>query len=57
MVVQCFAVEASLLSMSPALKSAWFNSLRDILLWLAVAFTLGSGVLYIRRAARLLRTL
>jgi CDP-diacylglycerol---glycerol-3-phosphate 3-phosphatidyltransferase len=55
MVVQCFAVEASLLSMSPALKSTWFNGLRDVLLWLAVAFTLGSGVLYVRRAARLLR--
>jgi CDP-diacylglycerol---glycerol-3-phosphate 3-phosphatidyltransferase len=56
MVVQCFAVEASLLSMSPALNSAWFNGLRDVLLWLAVLFTLGSGVLYIRRAARLLRS-
>src|SRR5580704_2154285 len=56
MVVQCFAVETSLLSMSSALKSTRFNGLRDVLLWLAVAFTLGSGVLYVRRAARLLRS-
>jgi len=56
MVTQCFAVAASLLSMSPALNVAWFAILRDVLLWIAVGFTLGSGVLYIRRAARLLRT-
>ncbi len=56
MVVQCFAVEASLLSMSTTFKSTWFNGLRDVLLWLAVAFTIGSGVLYVRRAARLLRS-
>jgi len=35
----------------------WFGMLRDVLLWLAVLFTLGSGVLYVRRAAQLLRTL
>jgi CDP-diacylglycerol--glycerol-3-phosphate 3-phosphatidyltransferase len=56
MVVQCFAVEASLLSMSHAFNSGWFIVVRDIVLWLAVVFTLGSGVLYIRRAARLLRS-
>jgi CDP-diacylglycerol--glycerol-3-phosphate 3-phosphatidyltransferase len=56
MVVQCFAVDATLLSLSPALKSVWLIGLRDVLLWLAVAFTLASGVLYIRRAARLLRS-
>jgi CDP-diacylglycerol--glycerol-3-phosphate 3-phosphatidyltransferase len=56
MVMQCFAVGASLLSMSPAIKSPGFTHLRDVLLWLAVLFTFGSGVLYIRRAARLLRT-
>jgi CDP-diacylglycerol--glycerol-3-phosphate 3-phosphatidyltransferase len=56
MVTQCFAVGASLLSMSPAVKSPGLSGLRDVLLWLAVIFTLGSGVLYIRRAARLLRS-
>ncbi len=56
MVVQCFAVEASLLSLSPALSSVWLNGLRDVLLWLAVLFTLGSGILYVRRAAQLLRS-
>jgi CDP-diacylglycerol--glycerol-3-phosphate 3-phosphatidyltransferase len=55
MVVQCFAVEASLLSLSPALASAGLNAVRDVLLWLAVLFTLASGVLYVRRAAQLLR--
>jgi CDP-diacylglycerol--glycerol-3-phosphate 3-phosphatidyltransferase len=58
MVTQCFAVGACLLSLSPSVASAWpwFTILRDVLLWTAVAFTLGSGVLYIRRAAQLLRT-
>jgi CDP-diacylglycerol---glycerol-3-phosphate 3-phosphatidyltransferase len=56
MVVQCLAVGASLLSLSPAMKATWFFGLRDVLLWLAVVFTLGSGILYIRRAARLLRS-
>jgi CDP-diacylglycerol--glycerol-3-phosphate 3-phosphatidyltransferase len=56
MVVQCFAVEASLLSLSPAFRSVWLNGLRDVLLWLAVLFTLGSGILYVRRAAHLLRS-
>ncbi len=56
MVTQCLAVAASLLSMSSALNVAWFTFVRDVLLWLAVGFTLGSGVLYIRRAAGLLRS-
>jgi len=55
MVVQCFAVEASLLSLSPTFSSVWLNACRDVLLWLAVLFTLVSGVLYVRRAAQLLR--
>lgn len=55
MVVQCFAVEASLLSLSPAMKSVWLDGVRDVLLWLAVLFTLASGILYIRRAAQILR--
>jgi CDP-diacylglycerol---glycerol-3-phosphate 3-phosphatidyltransferase len=58
MVTQCLAVGACLLSLSPAVASPmpWFSTLRDVLLWLAVLFTFGSGVLYIRRAAQLLRT-
>lgn len=56
MVVQCFAVAASLLSLSPVLKSVWLDGLRDVLLWLAVIFTIGSGILYVRRAAHLLRS-
>jgi CDP-diacylglycerol--glycerol-3-phosphate 3-phosphatidyltransferase len=58
MVTQCLAVGACLLSLSPAVASQmpWFDALRDVLLWLAVLFTFASGVLYIRRAAQLLRT-
>jgi CDP-diacylglycerol---glycerol-3-phosphate 3-phosphatidyltransferase len=58
MVTQCLAVGACLLSLSPAVASRmpWFGALRDVLLWLAVLFTFASGVLYIRRAAQLLRT-
>jgi len=58
MVTQCLAVGACLLSLSPTVVSAmpWFVMLRDVLLWLAVLFTFGSGVLYVRRAAQLLRT-
>jgi CDP-diacylglycerol--glycerol-3-phosphate 3-phosphatidyltransferase len=58
MVTQCLAVGACLLSLSSTVVSAmpWFERLRDVLLWLAVLFTFGSGVLYVRRAAQLLRT-
>jgi CDP-diacylglycerol--glycerol-3-phosphate 3-phosphatidyltransferase len=58
MVTQCLAVGACLLWLSPAVESAmpWFARLRDVLLWLAVLFTFGSGVLYVRRAAQLLRS-
>jgi CDP-diacylglycerol---glycerol-3-phosphate 3-phosphatidyltransferase len=57
MVTQCFAVGACLLSLSPSVASAWpwFSILRNVLLWTAVAFTIGSGVIYVRRAAQLLR--
>jgi CDP-diacylglycerol--glycerol-3-phosphate 3-phosphatidyltransferase len=57
MVTQCFAVGACLLSLSADVATAmpWFATLRDALLWLAVLFTFGSGVLYVRRAAQLLR--
>jgi CDP-diacylglycerol--glycerol-3-phosphate 3-phosphatidyltransferase len=57
MVLQCVAVAASLLSLiAPLAPFGSFMILRDILLWLAVGFTVLSGVLYVRRAARLLRT-
>jgi CDP-diacylglycerol--glycerol-3-phosphate 3-phosphatidyltransferase len=57
MVLQCVAVAASLLSLTPSLKSVdSFILLRDVLLWLAVGFTFLSGILYIRRAARILRS-
>ncbi|HXY37322.1 MAG TPA: CDP-diacylglycerol--glycerol-3-phosphate 3-phosphatidyltransferase [Planctomycetaceae bacterium] len=57
MVTQCLAVGACLFSLSPAVASAlWFGTFRDVLLWLAVLFTFGSGVLYVRRAAQLLRS-
>src|ERR1700685_2715192 len=55
MVTQCAAVAASLLSMSTVFKSPSFDGFRDALLWLAVIFTVVSGILYVRRAARLLR--
>src|SRR4051812_26774825 len=56
MVVQCVAVTACLLSLSAGIRdSAEMIMLRDVLLWLAVGFTFLSGVLYVRRAARLLR--
>src|SRR5580700_221317 len=58
MVTQCLAVGACLLSLSPEVASRmpWFATLRDVLLWLAVLFTFASGVLYVRRAAQLLRS-
>ena len=58
MVTQCLAVGACLFSLSPAVASSapWFGTFRDVLLWLAVLFTFGSGVLYVRRAAQLLRS-
>ncbi len=56
MVVQCFAVEASLLSLSPALTSGVDSMPVETSCcgWPSL-FTLVSGVLYVRRAAQLLR--
>jgi len=56
MVTQCLAVGASLLSLSTAVSESlpWFGTLRDVLLWIAIGFTLGSGILYIRRASHLI---
>lgn len=58
MVVQCIAVTASLLSLSPEVRSLFpsFNVLRDILLWTAVAVTVYSGVAYLQRALTMLKT-
>lgn len=59
MSLQCLAVTASLLSLSPDL--AWPDAgpsivqVRDALLWLSVVVTIWSGLIYIVRAATLLR--
>lgn len=57
MVLQCAAVTASLLSLSPQFYAAapWCILARDILLWSAVAITLYSGFIYIYRAAVMIR--
>jgi len=58
MFLQCVAVTASLLSLSPQISQitgAPFNRIRDILLWTAVAVTVYSGFVYILRGAALLR--
>ena len=55
MLLQCVAVTASLLSMSPRLNWSWLVPTRDVLLWSAVAVTVWSGVVYIVRAIQLLR--
>ncbi|MBW3539522.1 MAG: CDP-diacylglycerol--glycerol-3-phosphate 3-phosphatidyltransferase [Planctomycetes bacterium] len=57
MIMQCIAVTASLLSLSPLVQSTFphFNVLRDVLIWTTVAVTLYSGLLYIYRAWQMLR--
>ncbi len=54
MVLQCAAVTAALLSLSPDLNWTWLPAVRDGLLWLAVGITIWSGLVYIFRAIRLL---
>ncbi|MEQ9409233.1 MAG: CDP-diacylglycerol--glycerol-3-phosphate 3-phosphatidyltransferase [Fuerstiella sp.] len=56
MLLQCVAVTASLLSLSPDLDWSWLVPTRDILLWSAVAATIWSGLVYVIRAIRLLRS-
>lgn len=56
MVTQCVAVTASLLSMSIRVASEPFIQLRDVLLWAAVLITAYSGLAYIVRAIRMLKT-
>ncbi|MFK7821039.1 MAG: CDP-diacylglycerol--glycerol-3-phosphate 3-phosphatidyltransferase [Planctomycetaceae bacterium] len=53
MVLQCAAVTGCLLSLSPDIKSEAFNQARDIVLWLAVAATVWSGLVYVVRAYKL----
>lgn len=57
MILQCIAVTASLLSLSPEFREAFpaCSVVRDILLWTAVAVTLYSGASYVFRAASMLR--
>ena len=59
MVLQCVAVTASLLSLSDEVTSSayaeQFLLLRDVLLWAAVISTIWSGMIYVVRAAKLLR--
>jgi len=53
MVLQCAAVTASLLSLSPEIRGpvSHIESLRDVLLWSAVAITIYSGAIYVYRAS------
>ncbi|MEO2013696.1 MAG: CDP-diacylglycerol--glycerol-3-phosphate 3-phosphatidyltransferase [Fuerstiella sp.] len=55
MMLQCVAVTASLLSLSAQLQWSWLPATRDVLLWAAVGVTVWSGMVYVRRAVRLLR--
>jgi len=55
MAVQCIAITASLLSLSQSLPWPWLPVARDILLWLAVAITTWSGLIYVIRGFSLLR--
>ncbi len=58
MAMQCLAVTASLLSLSPEIQKSYpdFNTARDVLLWTAVAITFYSGIAYVQRALAMLRT-
>ena len=55
MLLQCVAVTASLLSLSPDLHWPWLVPARDVLLWAAVVVTVWSGLVYVFRAISLLR--
>lgn len=57
MVVQCVAVTAALLSLSEHFRDvSAFRVFRDVTLWAAVAVTLYSGLVYVVRAASMLRS-
>lgn len=55
MALQCVAVTASLLSLSPQMTWEPLPQVRDLLLWLSVLVTIWSGLIYVIRAASLLR--
>lgn len=57
MILQCIAVTAALMSLSPAVQSAFprFNLLRDVLIWATIVATVWSGLLYVWRAYQMLR--
>jgi len=56
MVLQCAAVTASLLSLSPepVFENTEFRMIRDVLIWSAVLVTVYSGLIYVYRAKVLL---
>lgn len=56
MVLQCAAVTASLLSLSPGFRESatWASDVRDVLLWSAIAITVYSGGIYLYRASVML---
>jgi len=54
MILQCVAVPFALLSLHPEFQWNWFLWTRDGVLWLAVAVTIFSGLVYVYRAAILL---
>lgn len=56
MALQCVAVTASLLSLSPKLITDEFLLIRDVLLWVAVAVTIYSGLIYAWRGFRMMET-
>jgi CDP-diacylglycerol---glycerol-3-phosphate 3-phosphatidyltransferase len=57
MVLQCAAVTASLLSLSPEFRALapWVDVARDVLLYSAIAITVYSGGIYLHRAAVMIR--
>ncbi|MBM83403.1 MAG: CDP-diacylglycerol--glycerol-3-phosphate 3-phosphatidyltransferase [Planctomycetaceae bacterium] len=54
MVLQCVAITASLLSLSPTLRGEAIITIRNVLLWSTVAVTAYSGISYTFKAVRLL---
>ena len=55
MTLQCVAITASLLSLSESLHWPWLVTARDLLLSVAVAVTIWSGLVYLLRGFSLLR--
>ncbi len=55
MVAQCAAVALSLVSLSPRFGSETLNVVRDFTLWATVVVTVWSGLVYVQRAAVILR--